>query len=141
VLSRARRKASAAGLGIAFLQGFADELRSGEPFAPASFGKAVSSLMFHHLPSAAKRRTLANLRALLGEKGELHIADWGKPGNALMRALFLPVQLLDGFETTADNVRGRLPAFMRAAGFKDVEETQRWATPFGSLSFYRARKA
>ncbi|MGH8456400.1 MAG: hypothetical protein ACRETE_05405 [Stenotrophobium sp.] len=41
---------------------------------------------------------------------------------------------------TADNVRGLRPQVMRDAGFADVEETQRFATIFGTVSLYLARK-
>jgi hypothetical protein len=48
------------------------------------------------------------------------------------------VQLLDGFETTEDSVRGRLPSLMREAGFTEVAETHRERTVFGTLSLFRA---
>lgn len=70
--------------------------------------------------------------------GVLHVADWGQAANPLMRVLFYLVQLLDGFKTTADNVAGRLPQFMRECGFVDVAETRRFATPLGTISLYRA---
>jgi ubiquinone/menaquinone biosynthesis C-methylase UbiE len=72
--------------------------------------------------------------------GELHVADWGKARDPLMRTAFLGIQLLDGFTTTADNVHDRLPKFMREAGFAEVEETQRYATMLGTISLYRASK-
>jgi hypothetical protein len=56
-----------------------------------------------------------------------------------MRVAFLPVQLLDGFETTADNVAGRLPALVSEAGFEQVEETHRQRTALGALSASRPR--
>ena len=56
-----------------------------------------------------------------------------------MRGMFLVVQLLDGFETTRDNVRGELPKLIRESGFGDVVETYRQRTPFGSMAIYRAR--
>jgi hypothetical protein len=71
--------------------------------------------------------------------GELHIADWGRPHDPIMRFAFLGVQLLDGFATTADNVRGKLPEYMARAGFVGVAETQRLRTPFGTIALYRAR--
>jgi len=44
-----------------------------------------------------------------------------------------------GAARTADNLGGRLPALVRDAGFADVAETDRWTTPFGTLTFLRAR--
>jgi len=70
--------------------------------------------------------------------GELHIADWGKPQNFVMRGAFLVVQLLDSFETTSDNVKGKLLRHMQQAGFKKVEEIIRFATLFGTICFYKS---
>mgnify|MGYP001577116939 FL=1 len=77
---------------------------------------------------------------MLRPDGELHIADWGKPQNGLMRAAFYLVQNLDGFETTADSVKGLLPVLMHEAGFEDVRQTDQFATVLGTLCLYRARK-
>ena len=57
-----------------------------------------------------------------------------------MRMLFLSIQLLDGFANTRDHVAGRLPAFLRSAGFTLVEESHQERTIYGTLSFYRAVK-
>jgi ubiquinone/menaquinone biosynthesis C-methylase UbiE len=108
------------------------------PFEPGSFDRVVSSLVFHHLTMENKRRTLRKIREWLRPGGELHVADCGKPHGPLMRLAFLPVQLLDGFETTQDSVRGVLPSLMREAGFGDVAETHRERTMLGTLSLYRA---
>jgi ubiquinone/menaquinone biosynthesis C-methylase UbiE len=133
-LAIARRKAAAAGVAIEWREGTA----TAPPFAPASFDHVVSSLMFHHLPPADKRRAFAAVRELLRPGGALHVADWGLPQNGLMRLAFLGVQLLDGFAPTTDNVRGRLPRLMEEAGFAGVTETGRTMTAAGTLSFYRA---
>lgn len=133
VLDLARTKIEAAGLDIALKQGLGSEA----PFPPASFDRIVSSLVFHHLTTEEKRRTLKRVRELLKSGGEVHIADWGKAQNPAMRLAFLAVQLLDGFATTTDNVRGFLPTLMTDAGFRAVEETHREMTVFGTLSLYR----
>ncbi len=78
---------------------------------------------------------------MLKPGGELHVADWGRARSALARVLFIPVQLLDGFETTGDNVHGMLPELMATAGFEQVDETGFVATMFGTISLYSARKA
>ncbi|GAB3355939.1 hypothetical protein [Lysobacter tyrosinilyticus] len=56
-----------------------------------------------------------------------------------MRALFWPVQWVDGFEDTQPNADGVMPALMRDAGFVDAEETDVFATVTGSISIYRGR--
>jgi len=135
-LERARRKAEESGVTIELVEASAGLL----PFPDASFDRVVSSLVFHHLTLAGKRTALGEARRVLRADGELHIADWGRPHDALMRAAFLPVQLLDGFETTSDNVHGVLPALIDAAEFEHVQETHRRRTVFGTLSFIRARR-
>jgi hypothetical protein len=70
----------------------------------------------------------------------LHVADWGVPTNPLMRALFLPIQILDGFANTNDNVRGLLPSVFEAAGFENVRTQESLATAFGTLSYSTGRK-
>ena len=111
------------------------------PFDAGSFDRVVSSLVLHHLTRQQKLRALTAIRDLLTEDGELHLADWSKPHDRLMRGLFLVVQLLDGFETTADNVMGDLPVLLREAGFQHVEETYKQRTPLGSMAIYRARRS
>lgn len=58
----------------------------------------------------------------------------------MQRRLFYLVQLLDGFETTADSVRGILPELLYEAGFDNVEETGKYKTVFGTLRMWRAVK-
>ncbi len=137
VLSLASRKAAASGASISFVRGLATDL----PFADGAFDRVVSSLFFHHLDREAKERTLREIHRVLVPQGELHIADWGRPANAIMRAAFLSVQLLDGFATTSDNVRGRLPVLVESCGFTRVSELERYATVCGTLSLVRAVRA
>jgi SAM-dependent methyltransferase len=118
---------------IAFVEG----LSSAPPFAPSSFDHVLSSLLFHHLSTENKRRTLAQVYSLLRPGGGLHLADWGQAQDALMRLAFLPVQLLDGFETTADNVAGRLVSLMLEAGFQDAAQLHHERTILGTLALYR----
>ncbi len=132
-LAIARAKAAADDADIEFHQALAWDA----PFEPASFDRVLSSLVLHHLTTEGKDRALRKVRELLRPGGELHVADWGRAQDALMRVAFLSVQLLDGFETTSDNVRGRLLPLMREAGF-EASETRRERTLFGTLSLYQA---
>ncbi len=83
---------------------------------------------------------MEEVHRVLKPSGELHIADWGKQPNLLLRSAFLVVQALDGFETTTDNIKGLLPDFMTRAGFENVAETRRVYTSLGSVSLYRATR-
>jgi ubiquinone/menaquinone biosynthesis C-methylase UbiE len=134
VLAIAREKIAAAGVDVELHQGMA----FAPPFTPASFHRVVSSLVFHHLTTENKRRTLAKVREILRPGGELHVADWGKPHNALMWIASLGIRWLDGAETTADNLNGHLVGLMEQAGFSTAEETHQEMTIFGTLSLYRA---
>ena len=136
ILAIAHAKAARAGLPVALHRAMAYAL----PYADASFDLVFSSLMFHHLTTGDKLRTLREVLRVLRPGGELHIADWGKSQNPLLRGAFLLVQLLDGFATTADNVKGLLPMLVTAAGFQNVCQSAQFATPFGTLCLYRAQK-
>ena len=132
-LSIAKRKIAKNGQGIEFKKGLSFDL----DFTDQSFDVVVSSLLFHHLNREDKLRTLREVFRILKPAGELHIADWGRPQNFLMRGAFLVVQLLDGFETTGDSVQGNLLQYMEQAGFKNAGETKRFATLFGTVCLYR----
>lgn len=133
-LAIARRKAEEANQDVEFRQGLAFD----PPFPEGSFDRILSSLLFHHLDRGQKERTFAAAHRLLRPGGELHVLDWGRASNVIMRLAFLPVQLLDGFASTSDNVRGLLVPLMEQAGFARVEETHDEMTLFGTLSTYRA---
>lgn len=136
ILARARVKAATAEAELKFDESLSQHLA----YADSSFDVVLSSLFFHHLDRENKLATLSEVWRVLKPGAELHIADWGKAANPLMRVLFLIVQMLDGFATTKDNVAGRLPEFLRASGFKEVEETQRFSTVLGTLALYRAKR-
>jgi hypothetical protein len=70
----------------------------------------------------------------------LVIADYGRPHDPLMRAAFLYVQLLDGFQNTRQHAAGQLPALIAEAGF-NVETTQRPRTISGTLELIAATPA
>ncbi len=136
MLARARAKLTGAPGHVGLIRGLASDL----PFPPASFDRVLTSLVLHHLTTRTKARTLAAAHALLRPGGELHVADWGDPQDLPMWLAFQGVRLLDGRETTDDNYYGRLPGFMRDAGFTDVRETGRRRTVFGPLVLWSARR-
>jgi ubiquinone/menaquinone biosynthesis C-methylase UbiE len=136
VLSFAARKADQAKMTIQFDQAFSEEL----PYPNEYFDRVVSSLFFHHLTRDHKKRTAKEIFRILKPHGELHVADWGRASNLLMRGLFIPVQLLDGFKNTQDNVSGKLVGLFEQAGFAQVMERQAFNTIFGTMVLYSAVK-
>jgi ubiquinone/menaquinone biosynthesis C-methylase UbiE len=136
MLGRAKEKAERAGVELTLTEGFSNEL----PFEDASFDRVLSTLFFHHLDPEPKRQTAREIARVLRKGGELHVADWGRPSDPVMRAAFLGIRLLDGFSNTADNYRGALPAIFEEAGLEGAEQTNRLRTPLGTLALYRAER-
>jgi ubiquinone/menaquinone biosynthesis C-methylase UbiE len=136
ILAIAGRKAEDAGVAVQFDYGLSDSL----PYPDGHFDRALSTLFFHHLTWADKRRAAGELFRVLGPGAELHVADWGRPANAVMRALFVAIQVLDGFENTEDNAAGRLVELFQWAGFSAVAQPETFNTVFGTLALYSARK-
>lgn len=137
VLDLARKNVAKAGVDVQLVTASVTDL----PFRDHTFDRVLSSLVLHHLDTEDKRAALAGALRVLRPGGELHVLDWGAPQDLAMRAAFLSVRLLDGFETTRDNARGRLPRLMVEAGFCDVEIVERRRTVFGTIAFHRARRA
>lgn len=129
ILQRAQRKAKDAGVKVEFTPGLSNEL----PYDDRSFDVVVSTLFFHHLTDEAKADTAEELRRVLRLGGRALIADWGRPQDPLMRAMFVYVQLLDGFRNTTSNVRGKLPEFLREAGLTRVAVVDRMRAPLGTI--------
>jgi len=104
------------------------------PFADASFDVVLSSLMLHHLPPELKRAGLAEVYRVLRPGGRLVVVDLDHPGHPLWWLLFGPWL----FEPMiADNLRGRIPQYLEAAGFKPVRVLGR---RFALLTFWNAAR-
>lgn len=118
------------------------DLYNGEefPYADNQFDKVYSCLVFHQLDAATKLNCLKEIYCVLKPNGTLIIADWGKAANSLMRLTFGLVQILDGFKTTNDNVKGLMPDFITKAGFQNVEISQSINTAIGTFSYFKASK-
>ena len=115
-----------------------DGLASALPLPDQSADRVVMSLLLHHLSADAKRAALAEAHRVLRPGGRLHVADWGRPHDPLMRTAFFALQLIDGFAGTRDHAAGRLPDFMAAAGFTEIAAHGRLRTAWGTLELLRA---
>lgn len=135
ILAIARSKPGAEG--VDWREGLAGEL----DLADGSADAVVMSLLLHHLEPGAKRAALADARRVLRASGTLHVADWGRPHDPLMRAAFGVLQAIDGFPNTRDHAAGRLPAFVADAGFANVTTYARLRTVWGSLELLSAQCA
>jgi ubiquinone/menaquinone biosynthesis C-methylase UbiE len=137
ILERAWAKAAEAAAEVQFDQGLSTEL----PYEDESFDLVLSTLFFHHLTGDVKRRTAPEIARVLRPGGGLHVVDFGRPADPLMRILFFgSVRLFDGLEQTRDNAAGALPEIFQGAGLEQATETDRLRTAFGTLALYRARK-
>lgn len=132
-IARAKQGAAA----VDWRPGFADAL----PVEDGSCDRVVMSLLLHHLDPAAKRTALAEVHRVLRQGGSLHIVDWGRAQDPMMRGAFFVLQLFDGFAGTRDHVAGRLPSFIEDAGFSEVECHDRLRTAWGTLELLSAVKA
>lgn len=99
----------------------------------------MSSLVFHHLTLRQKYFALEEIRRVLKPSGEFHIADFGKPASALQRVGFYAVQLLDGFQTTTDNVENLLAKAIKET-FQEAEETAHFKSMVGTVRLIKATK-
>ena len=134
ILERARAKDGADR--VEWMQALAGEL----PIEDSSADAVTMSLLLHHLTPADKGSALEDAHRILKAGGKLHIADWGLPHGPGMRAAFFLLQALDGFENTRDHAAGKVPTFVRRAGFGAVTTTARLRTVWGSLELTEAIK-
>lgn len=134
VLEIARRKLAGANADVELREGRIEEA----DLEPGSLDRVLTTLVLHHMTTEEKLAALGAARRALRPGGELHVADFGPPGSALMWLLSLPVRLFDGSNRTTPNFAGKLPEIIAQAGFRDVMERGSAATPFGTLVFWSA---
>ena len=135
VLKLAEKKAARAGVRIEWRLGFARDAAgySGE------FDKAVSSLVFHQVPVEEKAAGIAGMLAAVRPGGEIHIADYCRQPDWLMRQLFRTIQLLDGPANTQPNAEGKVEQLLAAGGAVPVIPETVVRTPTGAISLFRVR--
>lgn len=131
ILALARVKVAKAQVQITLEESSATTL----PYPNARFDAVFSSLMIHHLRTEDKLRLFTEARRVLKPGGGLHIADFGAPRHAYARLLR---PLMRRLERATDNLDGKLPDMLRAAGFNDVRETAHILTLFGTLTLLQA---
>ncbi len=134
ILRMAHRKTTKANVKINFEKGFSDKLS----FADQTFDRVFSTLAFHHLTHQRKIKTIHEIRRVLKPKGEFHLADYGLARNKSQYVLGRLIRVIDGAETTADNIAGRLKILMEENGFSNVERTAYFKTVLGTIRLFKA---
>jgi ubiquinone/menaquinone biosynthesis C-methylase UbiE len=130
-LARAKRKAGREALSMQLHRGFAEEL----PYPDASFDRVLSALMFHHLGTEEKEKTLHEARRVLKPGGSLHLVDFG---GEQVRSDGFNARLHHRSERLRTNFGDRMPTLMREAGFADPTEVAHRVTIAGRFTYYRA---
>ena len=69
--------------------------------------------------------------------GALYVGDFVTPQDPLMAAAFTVIQIADGRASTADHRAGRLPDYIKSAGFSAPERVLRLRTAFGTFEVLR----
>lgn len=128
MIAMARR--NALGARVEFRLGAIEAL----PFPDASFDLVLSSFMVHHLPPQVKRAGFAEVWRVLKPGGRLLVVDIDRPANPLWWLVCWPLLFM---HFTAPNLRGEVPAYLRAAGFSPVQVRARKA---GLLTFWWAAR-
>src|SRR5216684_4512498 len=123
-LQIARRKLARHQVEVEVLQAGAEQL----PFPPASFDVVTSTLVFHHLPTEIKQRAMQEIYRVLTLGGRFLLADLGKPEGVLLRIFFALGALVQADEARyiQDNKAGKLPLFLKEAGFAVQEMLPRY---------------
>jgi ubiquinone/menaquinone biosynthesis C-methylase UbiE len=141
ILPIAQRKAAAYGVAVELVQTSAATL----PFSDRSFSTVVSTLVFHHLPTAVKQQAIGEVHRVLVDGGTFLLADFGVADTVLLAsfARLLTILRFPEGATFQDNVEGRILGFLIHAGFAVTEIAPRYrgiqfllavkeATPRGS---------
>lgn len=134
ILSIAREKASRSGADVTFERGNAVAL----PYNDQSFDRVLSTLVTSLLSRQEKMLAIREAYRVLRSAGELHIADFAQPHTGWGRRV---APIVRRFEPIADNLDGLLPVLFREAGFVNIAEATRYATPFGTISILSGQKS
>ena len=101
ILRIANKKAKRRGVTINFIQGLSFRL----PYENSAFNQVFCTMMFHHLTTENKLKTLKEVYRILKPIGEFLFADFGKPHNLYSR--FVSSICFRNIESVA-NVKGQM---------------------------------
>ncbi len=129
MISRAREKASKAGLDIDFRVASIDYL----PYPDGCFDRVTSSMMFHHLPVDIKEKGVREIHRVLKAQGRFFLCDFLTPHPLTAPLMFL---LLVWMRSTRYQLFGKLPDLIEECGFSTSELVGHGAF----LKYYRYTK-
>lgn len=130
MIALARKKAVRAKSQAEFKLGIVERL----PFENRHFDGVLASLMLHHLPVELKQEGLGEIHRVLKPGGRLLAVDFDRLSHPLWwlgvwPQLFMPALVA--------HIRGEIPDYLSAAGFRQVRAMGRW---FNLLTFWEAKK-
>ena len=134
VLSLARRKAGASS--VEWRVGLASDL----PVETGAADAVVMTLLLHHLDADGKRAGLAEAVRVLRPGGRLCVADWGRPRGGVPALGARVLRAIDGEAGLGDQLAGKLPSIVEAAGFGAPSLHARVPTVWGTLELLAAER-
>ena len=60
--------------------------------------------------------------------------------SSVFALMFNIVQLLDGYKTTNDHVKGKLPNIIKQAGFEQINISQKFNTVLGTVEIFQIKQ-
>ncbi len=120
IIEIAKRKVRKKGIKIGFRVALAEKL----PYKNNYFDAVFCSLTLHHLPTEFKKRAIKEIHRVLKPKRKCFLVISSRPNNPIL-ARIASIQNL--IEHTRDNYEGRIPQFVKGAGFKNIKEEKVWA--------------
>lgn len=134
ILSIARLKIKKNHVDARLIKASADKL----PFANSSFDAVISILVFHHLPIAVKKGAFKEIYRVMKPNARFLLIDIGRADGLYLKILYVVLKTLHIAEakTMKDNIEGKIPLFLKQAGFvfKEVAPRRR------GIQFLLARK-
>lgn len=134
VLAIAEAKARRAGVEIEWHRGFAQDLG-----ALGRFDHVISSLVFHQVSPEGKSEGLRAMFEVLQPGGAVHVADYCRQPDWLMRQLFRIIQAIDGTANTQANAEGAVEKILATLSSSSMRPETVVRTPTGAISLFRVR--
>src|SRR3989344_2684555 len=107
------------------------------PFEDNFFDTIFSSLVIHHIPKKDRVLIFFEIKRVLKEDGNLFILDFGKQQNIYGKLITSIIKLIEPIE---DNLKGKIPFYLKQTKFKGIKGHKHYKTLFGELTIYSGKK-